>query len=230
MSGPGRIGPGAQALKYWERRQEVVSNNLANVSTPGFKGQRVFARLLTQGAAPVAQIGDDFRSGSVSKTGRKLDLALESDGFLVVRTGQGERYVRGGSLHLDEAGTLVTEEGHEVMSDGGPMVLPPGEVVVHADGMVLVDGTQVGRLRVERPAKTPVREGERMWVPQGGGEEVPREEVRIEQGHLEESNIDPVSALVEMIEIQRAYGAVQRSIQENDAAMHTITTDIGRVG
>ena len=226
----GGVGPAAQALRYWERRQEVVSNNLANVSTPGFKGQRVFARLLADGGGPVARIGDDFRTGAVSGTGRSLDLALESDGFLVVKTDAGERYVRGGSLHLDEGGTLVTEEGHEVMSDGGSMVLPPGEVVVHPDGMVLVDGAQVGRLRVERPSKPPVREGERMWAPQAPGEEVPREQVKIEQGHLEESNVDPVSALVEMIEIQRAYGAVQRSIQENDAALHTITTDIGRVG
>jgi flagellar basal body rod protein FlgG len=224
------VGPAAQALRYWERRQEVVSNNLANVSTPGFKGQRVFARLLASGGGPVAQIGDDFTAGAVSSTGRTLDLALESEGFLVVRTDAGERYVRGGSLHLDEAGTLVTEQGHEVMSDGGPMVLPPGEVVVDTDGAVLVDGTRVGRLRVERASKAPVREGERLWAPQAPGEDVPREEIRIEQGHLEDSNVDPVSALVEMIEIQRAYGAVQRSIQETDGALRTITTEISRVG
>ncbi len=224
----GGVGPAAQALRYWERRQEVVSNNLANVSTPGFKGQRVFARLLANGG-PAAQIGDDFRAGAVSNTGRTLDLAMESDGFLVVRTDAGERYMRGGSLHLDEGGALVTDEGHAVMSDGGPMVLPPGDVVVQPDGVVLVDGAEVGRLRVERPSKPPVREGERLWAPQAPGADVPREEVKIEQGHLEESNVDPVSALVEMIEIQRAYGAVQRSIQETDGALQTITTEIGRV-
>jgi flagellar basal body rod protein FlgG len=75
-----------------------------------------------------------------------------------------------------------------------------------------------------------VREGERLWAPQAPGEDVPREEIRIEQGHLEDSNVDPVSALVEMIEIQRAYGAVQRSIQETDGALRTITTEISRVG
>ena len=225
---PGGIGPASRALRYWERRQQVVSNNLANVSTPGFKAERVFARLLADGG-PEAGTRDDFRSGSVAPTGRPLDVAIEGDGFLVVKTDAGERYMRGGSFRLDELGGLVTDDGAAVLGESGPIVLPPGEVRLEENGTIHVDGAPVGRLRVERPDGTPVREGANLWVPDGEGDEVPREEIHVRQGHLEESNVDPVGALVEMIEIQRAYSAVQRSIQAADGVMQTITSDLGRL-
>lgn len=224
----GGIGPSVRALQYWERRQEVMSNNLANASTPGFKGERVFARLMADGG-PRAEARDDFTPGSLAETGRDLDVAMQTDGFLVVRTDQGERYQRGGSFRLDDAGTLVTQAGWPVLGDGGPIVVPPGQVLVGTDGTIQVDGAAVGRLRVERPTAAPLRGENGLWVPRARGEDVPADQVRVRQGYLEESNVDPVSALVEMIEIQRAYGAIQRSVQASDAVMQTITTDIGRV-
>lgn len=228
-SGPGSVGLGAQALRYWEQRQQVVTNNLANASTPGFKAERVFAKLLAGQTAPVATTGTDFSEGAIEATGRPLDVAMGGDGFMLVQTDAGERYVRGGSFRLDRSGMLVTDSGDPVLGEGGPMVLPPGKVVIATDGTVQVDGTAVGRLRVEKPEGTPTRQGTNMWVPAGPGQQVPRDQVNVQQGHIEESNVDPVSALVEMIEIQRAYGAIQRSMQVSDGAMQTITSDIGRV-
>jgi len=224
----GGIGPGVRALRYWERRQEAAANNLANVSTPGFKAERVFAHLLG-GSAPSGKAATDFTAGSVQQTGRPLDFALEGEGFLVVDTPAGERYTRSGSFSLDPSGTLVTASGDTVLGEGGPIVLPPGKVEVERDGNIKVNGSPVARIRVDLPAGTPRREGGSLWIPDGDGSTVPREDVRVKQGHLEESNVDPVSALVEMIEIQRAYGAIQRSVQVADGVMHTITTDIGRV-
>lgn len=225
---PEGIGPAVRALRYWERRQEVMANNLANVSTPGFKAERVFAQLLEDGG-PLAQTADDLSAGTMSETGRPLDVAMESDGFLVVRTPNGERYMRGGSLRLDESGMLVTEQGHAVLGDNGPIVLPRGPVVVEKEGHIEVNGVRVGRFRVVRPTEVPVREGANLWVPQSDTGDVPEEEVRLRQGHLEESNVDPVSAMVEMIEIQRVYTALQRTIQTHDGVMHTITSEVGRI-
>lgn len=225
----GGIDTSIRALRYWERRQEAAAHNLANVSTSGFKGERVFARLLADGA-PAPAAAPDFTSGALSRTGRPLDVALENDGFLVVDTPDGERYVRGGSFSLDANGVLVTHDGHPVLGESGPLVLPPGPVEIRRDGTVEVDGDTVGRLRVEVPGAPPLREGASRWVPQGEGEVLEASQVRIHQGHIEESNVDPVSALVEMIEIQRAYGAIQRSVQVADQAMQTITRDIGRIG
>src|ERR1051325_4214106 len=79
----------ASALRYWERKQEVVANNLANVSTDGFKAQRVFARLL-DGMHPAPDTTTDFSTGALKETGAPLDLALEKDGFFVVSTKAGE--------------------------------------------------------------------------------------------------------------------------------------------
>jgi flagellar basal body rod protein FlgG len=226
---PAGIGPSVRALRYWERRQEVLAHNLANASTPGFRGERVFARLLTDGG-PEARSATDETPGALTETGRGLDLALQGEGFLVVRTGAGERYVRGGALAVDAQGTLVTTEGHAVLGEGGPLTLPPGDVVVSASGAVLVEGAQIGQLRLERASAPPLREGSNLWVPQGAGVPVAGDAVKVRSGHIEESNVDPVTALVEMIGIQRAYGAVQKSILASDGVLQTITSDVGRVG
>lgn len=226
-----KAGPvGAEALRYWEMRQAALSNNLANTATPGFKAERVFARLLAD-ATVAPDAAADFSPGSVTPTGRPLDVALDGDGFLVVETEGGERWTRGGSLAIDADGVLVDGAGNPVVGDTGPILLPPGEVEIHEDGSVWVEGGIVGRLKVERPDGDAelVRQGATLWLKPDETEEV-TERTRVLQGHLEESNVDPVGALVEMIEIQRAYSVVQRSMQAADGMMETITTQIGRVG
>jgi len=224
----GGVGPAVRALGYWERRQEVAANNLANVSTPGFKGQRVFATLLVDGG-PAAQVQDDLAAGGVTQTGRPLDVALETEGFLVVETPQGERYQRGGSFHLDETGAVVNEHGHPLLGTDGAIVVPPGEIVIRRDGTIEVGGERVARLRVDSPSQAPRRDGENLWLPVGPGQRLDESAVRVRQGHLEESNVEPVTAMVDMIGIQRAYQALQRTIQTQDGVLHTITSEIGRV-
>ena len=81
---PGVITNAIRAMRYWEQKQRVMANNLANTSTHGFKGERVFARLL-DAAGPAPAAATDFRSGALTPTERPLDVALEGDGFLVVR-------------------------------------------------------------------------------------------------------------------------------------------------
>jgi len=224
-------GTGLRALRYWEARQAALANNLANVSTPGFKAERVFARLLDERTA-IVEGATDFSAGTLNATGRPLDVALIGDGFLVVETPQGRRWTRVGALSLDDTGALVDGAGHRVLGTSGPLVLPPGRVEVGLDGSVKVNGDRVGSLLVERSTDSAplLREGSNLWLPSAGKEAAPTGEVQVRQGQLEESNVDPVTALVEMIEIQRAYSAVQRSMRTADGAMETITTRIGRVG
>ena len=87
----------AASLRYWERRSEVTAHNLANASTDGFKAERVFGRLLGAGGegGTVAQTATDLRAGTFRTTDNPLDLALGTDGFLVVNTPAGERFTRG---------------------------------------------------------------------------------------------------------------------------------------
>lgn len=229
--GPEALRRAGQAFRYWERKQEVVSHNLANASTPGFKGDRVFARLLDGAGGVEPQSRTDFSIGALSRTDRPLDLALDGDGFMVVETPAGERLVRGGSFQLDVSRTVVDAEGNPLLGDSGPIVLPEGEFEFTSRGTVKVDGVTVARLRIMEPGEGATLEREGSLRFRVNGPTSPREEgdVRVRQGHLEESNVDPVGSMVEMIEIQRAYSAVQRSVLVLDGVMDRISNDIGKV-
>ncbi len=228
--GPESLQRAGRAFRYWERRQEAVAHNLANASSPGFRGERVFARLL-EGAGVEPEGATDLRPGPLTGTGRPLDLALDGEGFLVVETPQGERLVRGGSFQLDASRTVVDAQGNPLLGDSGPILLPEGEFEVTPAGELRVDGATVSTLRIVRLAEgaSLLREGGLRFGVEGNTESVEEGGVRVRQGHLEESNVDPVGALVEMIEIQRAYSALQRSVLVVDGVMGRISNDIGKV-
>ena len=219
-----------RALAYWERRQEIASNNLANTETPGFKGQRVFAQLLDGMGAPVAGVRDDLTAGVIRETGRPLDVALSGDGFLVVEAEDGEALRRGGSLSLDAAGVLVDSAGRPVLGRDGPIVVPPGVVEIDAAGAVTVDGEAVAALRLERsPAAALERVGDGLWR-SAAREPVPAGELMVRQGSLEGSNVEALDGMIEMIEVQRNYAAIQRGVITLDGVLETIANRIGRVG
>lgn len=220
----------AGALRYWERRQEVVAHNLANVSTDGFKGERVFARLLGD-ATPAAQTATDTRAGTLRQTQNPLDLAIAGDGYLVVQTPAGERFSRGGALALDAGRRLVDPAGHPVLGEQGAITVPEGAVLtVSPAGDLRMDGRPVARLRLERvPPGTPLaHEGGTLLVPDGARQSIPPAERQLRQGAVEESNVSPISALVEMIGVQRAYASVQKAVTTLDAVRGTAATDLGK--
>lgn len=219
-----------EAMRYLERRQEAVAHNLANASTPGFRGERVFARVL-EGVTPEAHAATDRRGGAMSATGRPLDLALGPEGFLVVETADGERWVRGGSFTLDPDGRVTDEGGNPLQGEGGALVLPPGQIEIRDNGEVLVDGERVDRLRMEAPLLegTLQRENAGRFVPPEAAERTTPPELRVRAGYLEESNVEPVGTMVEMMTIQRNYTTLQRSIQVMDGVLGTIANELGRV-
>lgn len=219
------------AFRYWNVRQATMANNLANASTDGFRGERVFARLLEDGRTPVAESRTDLRTGALSKTDNPLDVALEGRGFLAVETDAGVRWTRGGALGVDESGRLVDGSGNPVLGEGGVLQVPEGEISIDPTGQIVVDGASVGRLRVDRlpDGVDPVREGDTHFrAPEGESMEGDRD-TRILQGQVEQSNVDPVSALVEMVEVQRAYSSLERSARTLDEMMDTISNRLSRV-
>jgi flagellar basal body rod protein FlgG len=232
--GPEALQRAARAFRYWEHRQEAVAHNLANASTPGFKGERVFARLL-EGDGLEVRGHTDMSPGGLMETGRPLDLALKGQGFLVVETPGGERLVRGGSFRLDASRTLVDGHGNPLLAEygsaRGPITLPEGDLEITARGEVLVDKTPVATLRVVQLAEEGAveREGGLYLRPLGDTVSPGEGEVEILPGRLEESNVEPVGSLVEMIEIQRAYSALQRSVLAMDGVLDRISNDLGKV-
>lgn len=218
---------GAQALRYWERRQEVIASNLANAETSGFKAERVFAQLLDGDLTAGSRT--DFRAGTLMPTGNPLDLAIDGDGYYVVRTPGGERLTRGGSFRVSGEGLLVTGAGYPVLGQHGPIDVREGTVSIDENGNVSIDGIVADRLRVVMPGTdtTLVHEGGVLFRADGAVQEL--DVPRVRQGALESSNTDALQSMVEMIEVQRAYSAVQGSLRALDGVMDTIANQIGRI-
>ncbi len=234
---PDGIASAASALRYWERRQEVAANNLANANTDGFKAERVFARLLDD-ELPTADAVTDRSTGTFRPTGQSFDLAVGGDQFLVVKTPQGERWSRGGSWQLDTDGYLTDGDGNVAMGKKGP--IRPGRddqgrpvdvtsFTVDRTGVVSVNGVAIDTLRIERstaPGSLQHEAGTR-FVP-GDVQPVPDDARDVRQGVLEESNVNTVSSLVDLISIQRNYAFAQKVLTTLDGIRATISNDIGK--
>ena len=231
------IASAASALRYWERRQEVVANNLANASTDGFRAERVFAQLL-DGDLPVAQAMTDRRGGMLRPTGNAFDAGLGGDGFFVVSTPQGERWTRHGAWRLDTEGYLADTDGNRVLGERGAIRLtrdPEGrpldvtDLAIDTAGVVRVTGVKIDQLRVERGGTGSLQhEGGGRYLPDASRASVdgPAREVR--QGTLEESNVNSVSTLIDMIEINRNYAFAQKVLSTLDGIRATIANDIAK--
>jgi flagellar basal body rod protein FlgG len=225
------MGNTAASLSYYLRLQEVTANNLANANTDAFKAIRLAAHAVGGADHPVAVEQSDLRQGALHDTGRSFDLGLEGPGFFVVRTEQGERLIRGGPLTLDPTGRLTDLHGAPLLSQDGPVVVLGESLEVLEDGTVLVDGALAGRLRMEDVADPSLlrREGYGRFDPGGPTRPVPEDTTRVRQGRLEEANIDPIPAMVDLVTIQRAYAANIDALRAMDGVMGIVTGQVGRV-
>jgi flagellar basal-body rod protein FlgF len=203
------------------RDMDIIANNIANMTTSGFKAEAMLLEPVTvdagqgQRLAFVQDVGvvRDLRPGPLTTTGNPLDLAIEGSGYFVVGTAGGIRYGRSGHFRLDELGALVTADGEPVLDDGGaPLNLPPnaGEVTVAADGTVSDADGVVGRLDLVTFAD------EQRLRKVGGGlyradqTPQPAADARVVQGALEGSNVQPIVEMTEMMATVRAYEGAQR--------------------
>lgn len=212
------------ALKGSMARQTATANNLANVSTPGFRSEMAEAQALwlrgaqTDGRAVTSEevIGADMRTGTVMSTGRSLDVALEGQVLLTVQAPDGdEAYTRRGDLQLAESGLLTTGDGHPVIGLQGPMILPPADSVsIDREGRVWIippggdpqAPQEVGKLKLASPIGTSVLKGlDGLFRAPDNGILPEDTEARIRSGALEGSNVNATIALTEMIEASRSW-------------------------
>lgn len=219
-------------------RNEVLANNLANVSTPGFKADRTsygsFQRVLLPGVKGVngqdaqvyqsATLNDtalDPSEGPLMDTGNATDLALSGDAWFAVQTPQGERYTRNGHFSRDAQGRLVTAQGHQLLGDGGPITLTGPDFQVAEDGEVRSGGQVVGKLKLVRLANpaAATKEGNNLVA---GGNPGPAQNAKVRQGTLEGSNADTMRLMVDMIATMRAYEMNQRIIQAQDQTLSAV--------
>ena len=213
------------------RELDVIANNLANLTTTGFKSERMlFEEYLMPAARDDNFAGNgrrlsfvqdrttlhDMRAGTLKTTGNQLDFAIDGDAFFAVQTPDGERYQRSGSFEINSNGELVTREGFQVLGDAGPIRFEQSDTTITAgpDGTLSSQLGRRGKLKLARFDKPSSlsKDGVSTWrssdtaLPATTG-------TRIIQGALEQSNVQAVVELTRMMEVQRAYTNLSNVLQ-----------------
>lgn len=210
------------------REMSVVANNIANLSTTGYRAEGlIFAehvRALDNEPGGLSMASAEGRvvsaqQGTLSQTGGVFDFAIEGDGFFLIQTPEGEALTRAGAFIRNETGDLVTPDGHYLLDGGGaPVFAPPDarSISLAQDGTLSADGqplTVIGLWQPVDPNDLSRRAGVMFDAP--GGIE-PTENGRVLQGFLEGSNVNPVTQIARMIEVQRAYEMGQSFLDAED--------------
>jgi len=255
----GGIYMAASGALAYEKRLQIISNNLANANTVGFKmdhGQFQSidpVDLPASLSSPSPELNTsqaqsfwfqfnsytDFTHGSLKNTGNDFDLALIGDGFFCIQKPDGVHYTRKGDFTLNDEGVLVTRNGFPVVGDGGEITVKGSEnphefkkFAVDEDGNVSVDGKQVGSLRIvnfPEPGKL-LKMGDTLFKPAENSP--PSEEAgdfKVSQGFVELSNVDVVKMMTEMIEVLRGYESYQKVIRTADEASSRSINEVGKV-
>ena len=224
---------GMSGAKQAMEQQASVANNMANVSTPGFRAQInnfravpvVGPEAATRAMVVASTPGADLRSGPMTQTGRALDVAVRGDGWLAVQTADGsEAYTRVGNLQVGSEGQLMTMDARPVVGEAGPLVVPPGAaLMITDDGLVSALGpggpalgaAAVGRLKlVNPPAGEMVRGDDGLFRMRPGAAPAAADPaVRLLTGALEGSNVSPVQVMVEMIANARRFEMQMKTLQ-----------------
>ncbi|MBW2483086.1 MAG: flagellar basal-body rod protein FlgF [Deltaproteobacteria bacterium] len=255
----GGIYMAASGALAYEKRLQIISNNLANASTVGYKMDHGQFQFIDPADLPAAFVPDspevstsqaqsfwfqfssytDFSHGSLKNTGNDFDLALIGDGFFCVQKPDGVHYTRKGDFTLNDAGVLVTRNGYPVLGDGGEITVDASaaayehkKFAVDEDGNVSVDGQQVGRLRIVEFPETGslMKMGDTLFKP---ADNTPppqeAEDYKVSQGFVELSNVDVVKMMTEMIEVLRGYESYQKVIRSADEATARSINEGGEV-
>jgi flagellar basal-body rod protein FlgF len=217
------------------QRQEVLANNLANASTPGFRAElTAFRAVPVQGSGAATRVyalestpGYNAEPGAVQATGRNLDIAMKGNTWLAVQGLDGtEAYTRGGALDLDSEGLLVTKTGRTVLGDGGPITIPANATVqIAPDGTVSAavgnaKPQTVGKLKLVTP-ETPLQRGEDGLFRAADGDLPADPNARVQDSALEGSNVSPVETMIAMIAAARQFEQQMKmvhSAQEKEQA------------
>ncbi|MGL4362134.1 MAG: flagellar basal-body rod protein FlgF [Cellulosilyticaceae bacterium] len=245
----------ATGMNAQSKKMDVISNDLANVNTTGYKKEEVIIAsfpevLVTRLGAhnpledkkmgsvslgvKVDEVYTQFKQGSLINTNGMTDLAIEGGGFFVVNTPAGEAYTRDGSFSINAEGNLVTKEGYSVMGKNGPIALGSsflqegGDLIISENGEISINGGVVDKLDIAvfEDTRSLTKIEDNLLLSTGVRKEF---DGKVIQGFLEASTVNPVTAMVDMITVSRAYAASQKVIQTHDTILGKAVNEIARV-
>lgn len=227
----------ANALKQW---MDVTANNIANMSTPGFKSEDLlFKEYLTKpkDGDKISMVIDygSYRNtaqGPMQQTHNKLDFALQGDGFFAIQTDKGTRYTRAGSFALNDKNQIVTQEGFPVLgTTSQPITVQAGtsQISVTGSGNVSTEQGEIGKFKLVKFDKEQdmTAVGYNMYeaVEQ---QELPATDASVLQGMVEGSNVQPVIEMNKMIEILRLYQQTAKMLQSDHDLQRTVISKLTR--
>ncbi len=217
---------------------DIVANNLANMNTPGFRGQNlVFNEYISEPRGqedPIRMVYDHTQyqvtePGPVKRTGNSLDVAINGPAFFGVQSadGTGVRYTRAGNFSVNANGELITPSGHLVADQGGGTITIPddaSEINIDKNGSISTQDGEIARLMVVEfdNVQTLYPEGNGLYAVDGDAVPMPAANSTVEQGMLEGSNIEPVIEMTRMIEISREYQKVQKILENEHERQRTL--------
>jgi flagellar basal-body rod protein FlgF len=236
----------AEGAQVQSTRLEMLSNNIANAATPGFKRElAVFQARYAEatqrgqdypGSRSINDLGGgiellgsrtDFSQGSMSKTGSETDMAIGGDGFFVVKRGNQNMLTRAGNFEFSADGTLQNPDGYPVMSeDGQPIVVDPaaGPITVTSSGAVQQAGATIASVAIVQPQSLGdlAKAAGNLFTPLGPTTPLAPEQRQVLPGHLEQSGVKPAQEMIEMIETSRVFEANSNMIHYQDQMLETL--------
>jgi flagellar basal-body rod protein FlgF len=229
------------ALMARSQTLDLVANNLANVSTPGYRAQHDSFRSLlatssgmtlsglNQAVNDFSVLGDgqlDLSQGNLEKTGNDLDMGIEGSGFFAIQTANGQLYTRDGNFHVSPKGELATSTGDAVLgTDDRPIPIVGAPVSVSPDGSISVNGALAGQLKiVDFPAGTHLESVGKNYYSAPTKSAIPATQAGIQQGMLESSNVNAVASSIELITVQRYAELMQRALTMFHTEMNQVAT------
>lgn len=222
-------------------RFDAIANNIANISTTGFRREDVGFSEYVEGLggnAPSLSVATadvrlvDTRQGALTRTGGPFDLAIEGTGYFQVATPQGNRLTRAGHFLADANGQLVNAAGNALLDTSGtPIFVPPQaqDISIGTDGSLSANGrpvAQVGLFQPNRPQDLTYQAGTLFNSP--GGVSPLAADSTIRQGYLEQSNVDPVQEIARMVDVQRAYELGQTFLSNEDQRVRSLIQTLSR--
>jgi flagellar basal body rod protein FlgG len=236
-----------QAMQMLSKSQDVTADNLANINTPGFKGNKLFYRMFKEQvngqeitkSVPVSQV--DLSQGILEPTGNPFDMGINGDGFFKVEADGDTLLTRDGRFHLDQDGYLVNNQGAKVLGESGAIQLPEffqnqgeGGATAHLEitknGTIKINGVQqekIQMVKVSDPAHL-IRKGNTYFEVEN--EDYLSEEGTgmVQQGYYEKGNVNPLNEMVDMMQNMQLFETQQRAMKTADEMLSKVTTRLSR--